>query len=44
VLKDKVRAWLVQKDAVLAFVQAGPADGGHGALLVLLAGRRAAAR
>jgi DNA-nicking Smr family endonuclease len=44
VLKDKVRAWLVQKDAVLAFVQAGPADGGHGALLVLLAGRRAASR
>lgn len=38
VLKGKVRAWLVQKDAVLAFVQARAADGGHGALVVLLAG------
>ncbi|HMN21235.1 MAG TPA: Smr/MutS family protein [Ottowia sp.] len=38
VLKGKVHAWLVQKQAVLAFVQAGPTDGGAGALLVLLAG------
>jgi len=39
VLKDKVKRWLVQKDQVIAFTQANPADGGHGALLVLLAGR-----
>jgi len=44
VLKGKVRAWLVQKDEVLAFVQARAADGGHGALLVLLAGHGGAAR
>ena len=36
VLKDKVRSWLVQKAEVLAFVQARPAEGGAGALLVLL--------
>jgi DNA-nicking Smr family endonuclease len=41
VLKGKVRAWLVQKDAVIAFVQARAADGGHGALVVLLAGAAA---
>jgi DNA-nicking Smr family endonuclease len=35
VLKGKVRSWLVQKAEVLAFVQAGPSDGGSGALLVL---------
>lgn len=39
VLKDKVKRWLVQKDQVLAFTQAHAADGGTGALLVLLAGR-----
>ena len=38
VLKPSVRRWLVQKDEVLAFTHAGPADGGHGALLVLLRG------
>jgi DNA-nicking Smr family endonuclease len=38
VLKDKVRAWLVQKSEVIAFAQASAADGGHGALLVLLRG------
>jgi DNA-nicking Smr family endonuclease len=38
VLKAKVRAWLVQKHAVIAFAQAPPADGGHGAVLVLLRG------
>ena len=36
VLKNKVHAWLVQKKEVLAFVQARPADGGAGALVVLL--------
>jgi DNA-nicking Smr family endonuclease len=38
VLKSKVRAWLVQKDAVIAFAQAPAQDGGHGAVLVLLQG------
>jgi DNA-nicking Smr family endonuclease len=36
VLKSKVQRWLVQKNEVLAFVQAKPADGGAGALVVLL--------
>ena len=36
VLKNKVHAWLVQKNEVLAFVQARPAEGGAGALVVLL--------
>jgi DNA-nicking Smr family endonuclease len=36
VLRGKVRAWLVQKDEVIAFTQARAADGGTGALLVLL--------
>ena len=36
VLKAKVRGWLVQHDAVLAFTCARPADGGHGAVIVLL--------
>ena len=36
VLKGKVRHWLVQTSAVLAFVQARASDGGQGALLVLL--------
>jgi DNA-nicking Smr family endonuclease len=36
VLKARVRSWLVQKQEVLAFVQARPADGGSGALVVLL--------
>ena len=38
VLKDKVKRWLVQKNQVIAFTQASAADGGHGALLVLLRG------
>jgi DNA-nicking Smr family endonuclease len=38
VLKAKVRAWLVQKEAVIAFAQAPAQDGGHGAVLVLLQG------
>jgi len=36
VLKAKVKSWLVQKSEVIAFAQARAADGGHGALLVLL--------
>lgn len=38
VLKGRVRRWLVQKNGVLAFVQARASDGGAGALIVLLAG------
>ncbi|MET0544271.1 MAG: Smr/MutS family protein [Variovorax sp.] len=37
VLKTKAQRWLIQKNEVLAFVQAKPADGGAGALVVLLA-------
>ena len=40
VLKSRVHSWLVQKIEVLAFVQAKPADGGGGALVVLLTGSR----
>jgi DNA-nicking Smr family endonuclease len=36
VLKQKVRIWLAQKEEVLAFCQARAADGGAGALVVLL--------
>jgi DNA-nicking Smr family endonuclease len=36
VLKGKVRAWLARRSDVIAFCQARPADGGAGALLVLL--------
>ena len=36
VLKGRVQRWLVQKTEVMAFVQARPADGGAGALVVLL--------
>jgi len=36
VLKEKVQRWLVQKSEVIAFVQAPPAQGGAGALVVLL--------
>ena len=36
VLKSKVRSWLVQKEEVIAFCQARAADGGAGALVVLL--------
>jgi DNA-nicking Smr family endonuclease len=36
VLKNKVHSWLIQKNQVLAFVQATPAQGGAGALVVLL--------
>ena len=37
VLKGRVQSWLVQKKEVLAFAQARPAEGGAGALVVLLA-------
>ncbi len=37
VLKTKAQRWLIQKKEVLAFVQAKPAEGGAGAMLVLLA-------
>lgn len=36
VLKGKVRAWLVQRDEVIAFCQARAAEGGSGAVVVLL--------
>ena len=36
VLKGRVQSWLVQKQEVMAFVQARPAEGGAGALVVLL--------
>jgi DNA-nicking Smr family endonuclease len=36
VLKSRVLRWLVQKKEVMAFVQARPAEGGAGALVVLL--------
>jgi DNA-nicking Smr family endonuclease len=36
VLKSRVRRWLAQRDEVLAFCQARPAEGGAGALVVLL--------
>lgn len=39
VLKNKVRNWLIQKDEVLAFSQATAANGGSGALIVLLKGQ-----
>ena len=36
VLKGKVRHWLAQRDEVIAFCQARGADGGAGAVMVLL--------
>ncbi len=36
VLKGKLRAWLTPREEVLAYCQAPPAEGGSGALLVLL--------
>jgi DNA-nicking Smr family endonuclease len=38
VLKGKVRLWLAQREEVLAFCQAPAAQGGSGAMLVLLRG------
>ncbi|MGJ7532842.1 MULTISPECIES: Smr/MutS family protein [Variovorax] len=40
VLKTKTQRWLIQKNEVIAFVQAKPAEGGAGALVVLLAPAR----
>ena len=40
VLKSRVQSWLVQKDEVLAFVQARGDEGGAGALVVLLRSMR----
>lgn len=39
VLKKLVHGWLVQREEVIAFVQAKGVDGGSGALLVLLKGK-----
>jgi len=39
VLKEKVQRWLAQRSEVIAFAQASAAQGGAGALLVLLAPR-----
>jgi len=36
VLRGKTRVWLAQRDEVIAFCQARPAEGGGGALVVLL--------
>lgn len=36
VLKQKVGHWLMQRDEIIAFCQARPADGGSGAVVVLL--------
>ena len=36
VLKGKVRVWLAQREEVIAFCQARPAEGGSGALMVML--------
>ena len=36
VLKAKLRSWLMQKNEVIAYAQARPADGGSGAVVVLL--------
>ena len=36
VLRNRTRAWLMQKDEVLAFCDAPPGQGGGGAVLVLL--------
>ncbi len=44
VLKGRVQGWLVQKQEVLAFVQARPLDGGAGALVVLLRPQRGGPR
>lgn len=40
VLKHKVRSWLMQRDEVMAYVQARPSDGGAGALVLLLRSAR----
>jgi DNA-nicking Smr family endonuclease len=42
VLKKKIAGWLQQRDEVLAYCQAPQADGGSGAVLILLKARRKA--
>ncbi|WP_454455982.1 Smr/MutS family protein [Thauera phenylacetica] len=44
ILKQLSRGWLAQREEILAFCQAGPHDGGSGALLVLLRAQNAAPR
>lgn len=44
ILKQLSRGWLAQREEILAFCQAGPHDGGGGALLVLLRAQSAAPR
>ena len=39
VLKRKVAGWLSRRDEILAFCEARPADGGAGAVVVLLKGK-----
>ncbi|ATE60274.1 Smr/MutS family protein [Thauera sinica] len=41
VLKQLSRGWLAQREEILAFCQAGPHDGGAGALLVLMRAQNA---
>ncbi len=40
ILRQLVRGWLAQRQEILAYCQAKPADGGEGALLVLLRARK----
>jgi DNA-nicking Smr family endonuclease len=44
VLKFKVRNWLMQRDEILAFIEARPVAGGSGAVIVLLKGSAHPAR
>ena len=44
ILKQLSRGWLAQREEILAFCQAGPHDGGGGALLVLLRAQNATQR
>lgn len=44
ILKQLSRGWLAQREEILAFCQAGPHDGGGGALLVLLRAQNASSR
>ncbi len=41
ILKQLSQRWLAQREEILAFCQASPGQGGSGALLVLLRGRKA---
>ncbi len=44
ILKQLSRGWLAQREEILCFCQAGPHDGGGGALLVLLRAQNASPR